>query len=406
MLAAVAITAAHAGNPKTLRGTNSVDDCPETCPDKYKPVTDDKGVEYPNKCYLKMAQCRGVDSDSGSDDTLVDLTDIFGSGSDESGSGHVLLDLKDLIGSGSDQITLQELIDAIDGDDSGSDGSDDLDIDLSDLFGSDSDSDGSDDDFLDDVQSLFGSGSYDDKLNLKDLIGSGSGQITLQELIDAIEGSDSDDGSDVADQTLVKGTKDKATKGKYAKVIDYDSTSDSDDGSLFDDSHEDDDILVKGGKKTPVETATKSSKSSKASKSSKTPTEEASSVGSLYEDSSLGFIGSDSLDDDDDEILVKGGKKTPVETATKSSKSSKASKSSKTPTEEASSVGSLYEDSSLGFIGSDSQDDETLLKKFLGEDSDSDSASDEDDDQLQQQQQDDDEVPVSEKASKSSKTLA
>ncbi|KAG2516773.1 hypothetical protein BBO99_00003878 [Phytophthora kernoviae] len=375
MLAAVAITAAHAGNPKTLRGTDSTDDCPEVCPDKYKPVTDDKGVEYPNKCYMKMSQCRDADSDSGSDDTLVDLTDIFGSGSDASGSDHVLLDLKDLVGSGSNQITLQELVDAIDGDDSGSDGSDDLDIDLGDLFGSDSD--GSDDDILDDLKSLFGSGSGDDKLDLKDLIGSGSGQITLQELIHAIGGSDSDSdaGNNAEQQTFVKGANDKATKGKATKVIDYDSTSDSDDGSLYDD------VLVKGTK-------------GKATKVIDYDSTSDSDDGSLYDD-----------------VLVKGTKETAVkgtkevdlmgtkETATKSSKSSKSTKSSKTPTEEASSVGSLFEDSSLGFIGSDEADEE-LLKNYLNTESDDGSSeSDEDDDEKQQQ-------VVSEKASKSTKTSA
>ncbi|EGZ26428.1 hypothetical protein PHYSODRAFT_418477, partial [Phytophthora sojae] len=47
------------------------DGCPDECPDKYKPVMDDAGVEYPNKCFLRMAQCKGTSSGS------LDLSDFY-----------------------------------------------------------------------------------------------------------------------------------------------------------------------------------------------------------------------------------------------------------------------------------------------------------------------------------------
>ncbi|KAG7387171.1 hypothetical protein PHYBOEH_008355 [Phytophthora boehmeriae] len=92
MLAAVAFTVTHAGNLKTLRGSASFNDCPDTCPEKYKPVSDDNGVEYLNKCYLKMSQCRGTGSGSVDEGTqlymdfLHAISLFLGSGSSEDGA--------------------------------------------------------------------------------------------------------------------------------------------------------------------------------------------------------------------------------------------------------------------------------------------------------------------------------
>ncbi|RLN63877.1 hypothetical protein BBP00_00003801 [Phytophthora kernoviae] len=114
-----------------------------------------------------------------------------------------------------------------------------------------------------------------------------------------------------------------------------------------------DPTLVKSSK-DPVEEATKTTKSTK---STKTSSSAGSSVGSLFDDGSLGVIGSNSLDADP--TLVKGTKG-PVEEATKTTKSTK---STKTSSSAGSSVGSLFDDGSLGVIGSNSLDaDPTLVK--------------------------------------------
>ncbi|KAF4317002.1 hypothetical protein JM18_007924 [Phytophthora kernoviae] len=114
-----------------------------------------------------------------------------------------------------------------------------------------------------------------------------------------------------------------------------------------------DPTLVKSSK-DPVEEATKTTKSTK---STKTSSNAGSSVGSLFDDGSLGVIGSNSLDADP--TLVKGTKD-PVEEATKTTKSTK---STKTSSNAGSSVGSLFDDGSLGVIGSNSLDaDPTLVK--------------------------------------------
>ncbi|GMF28440.1 unnamed protein product [Phytophthora lilii] len=332
VLAALAVTAANAGNPNYLRATktesasddfdfsDSLDasgssDCPEDCPDKYKPVKDSDGVEYPNECFMRMAQCTDASGSLGDladlyggsvdeDDLTIDLTDLFGS--DSTDGSHVKVNIMSLIGSGSDQVDMQDIIDAFEEED-GSDDSESGSDDLSWLFDSDSDS-GSDDDVM--VKGGKKTPVYDD--------------------------SDSDE-----DDVMVKG-------GKKTPVYDDDSDSGEDD------------VLVKGGKKTPI----------------------------VDDDSDSG----------EDDILVKGGSKTP---ATKSGKATKASKTDAS----ADTIGSLYEDGSEGIIGDESESDEedpTLVKgatkgKTVLDEDDSKSASDEDDDQTQNQQ-----TAV---ATKSSKTL-
>ncbi|KAG7380625.1 hypothetical protein PHYPSEUDO_006966 [Phytophthora pseudosyringae] len=232
---------------------------------------------------------------------------------------------------------------------------DDLTIDLTDLFGSDS-SAGSHVKMS--IMSLIGSGS--DQVDLEDIIAafeddsdaSDSGSDDLSWLLDSESDSgsdeiivksgkgkgktalieDSDSGSDdlswlldsdsesgSEDPVLVKGaTKGKltedpvlvkgATKGKTA-LLDSDSDSGSDDLSWLLDSDSDsgsaDEVLVKGGNKSP---ATKSSKSSKSTKATKTG-ETSSSIGSLYDDGSEGVIGDESASDEEDPILVKGATK-------------------------------------------------------------------------------------------------
>ncbi|KAL3662493.1 hypothetical protein V7S43_012348 [Phytophthora oleae] len=266
VIAALAVTAANAGNPNYLRSTDS-DSLDASGSDDFDFSSSDSF------------------EDSGSDDLLddedleIDLTDLFGS--DSTDGSHVTVNIMSLIGSGSDQVDLQDIIDAFEDEDGSSDsGSDDL----SWLLDSDSDS-GSD----------------------EIIVKSGKGK-TIQEDTDSgsddlswLDDSDSESGSE--DPILVKG----ATKGKTPVVEDSDSGSD-DLSWLLDsdsDSGSDDAVLMKGGNKTP---ATKSSKSPKASKSTKTG-EASSTIGSLYDDGSEGVIGDESESDEEDPTLVKGATK-------------------------------------------------------------------------------------------------
>ncbi|EGZ04299.1 hypothetical protein PHYSODRAFT_343410 [Phytophthora sojae] len=372
VLAALAVTAANAGNPAYLRSSDDAsasedfdfsasdsldasgsDACPDECPDKYEPVRDGD-YQYPNECYMRMAQCLTNDvnnlfvrdSTDGSRWTFT-VESLFGS----SGSGVEKLDqFADVLG---------KMMSS-----SGSD-------DLSWLFDSDSES-GSEDPTL-----VKGKGGVATK-----------GKTPIYE-------DDSESGSD--DDVLVKGVKEPATKSskssKTEKATKTGTTTDlidqlfddaSEDGIIGDESDEEDPTLVKG--------ATKGGAATKG----KTP---------IYED--------DSESGSDDDVLVKGGK----EPATKSSKSSKTGKATKTGTT-TDLIDQLFDDASEdGIIGDESdEEDPTLVKGatkggaatkgktplYEEDDSESESASDEDDYFQQEQLQ----TSVAEKAAtKSSKTL-
>ncbi|EGZ26425.1 hypothetical protein PHYSODRAFT_327333 [Phytophthora sojae] len=259
VLAALAVTAANAGNPAYLRSSDDAsasedfdfsasdsldasgsDACPDECPDKYEPVRDDTGVEHTNECHMRWAQCLTNDVNNlfvreGTDWTFT-VASLFGSSSSAQDKRQQLLDVLEKFtsssGSGSDQVDLQDIIDTFEEEQASDDSESGSDDDLS---------------WLDDSDSEFGS----------------------------------------EDPTLVKG----ATKGKTPIVQD-----DSESGS-------DDDVLVKGGK----EPATKSSKSSKTEKATKTGTIP-DLIDQLFDDASEdGIIGDES--DEEDPTLVKGATK-------------------------------------------------------------------------------------------------
>ncbi|OWZ14881.1 hypothetical protein PHMEG_00011561 [Phytophthora megakarya] len=352
VLAALAVTAVNAGNPKNLRST--VDDS----------ASDDFD-------FSDSLDASGSD-DFDEDDLMIDLTDLFGSDSDSDSGSHVKVNIMSLIGSGSDQVDLQDIIDAF-GDEDSASGSDDL----SWLLDSDS---GSDDD-----DEILVKGGKEDPTLVK---GATKGKTPVYE-DDSDSGSDdlswlddSDSASDEEDPILVKGaTKGKtpaveedpilvkgATKGK-TPVYEDDSDSGSDDLSWLLDSDsdsasdEEDPILVKGATKgktveDPVLTKGKSP---------------------LYDDS----------EEDDDEVLVKGGNKSP---ATKTSKTEKAAKTSGSNML----LENLYDEGSEGTLGE--EEDPILVKGATkGKTPVVDDASDEDD-HLQTSQ-------AEKTATKSSKTL-
>ncbi|KAJ8530478.1 hypothetical protein ON010_g14434 [Phytophthora cinnamomi] len=57
VLTAVAITS-------TIADDNGEDSCDFLCPEQFDPVTDENGVEYSNKCFMKLAKCGGTGGDS------------------------------------------------------------------------------------------------------------------------------------------------------------------------------------------------------------------------------------------------------------------------------------------------------------------------------------------------------
>ncbi|KUF85877.1 hypothetical protein AM587_10007999 [Phytophthora nicotianae] len=220
VLAAIAVTAANAGNPAYLRST----------------VSDDASGSD-DFDFSDSLDASGSDDLLDDEDLTIDLTDLFGSDSDSEDGSHLKINIMSLIGSGSDQVDIQDIIDAFEeAEGSDASGSDDL----SWLLDSDS---GSDDD--DEILLKGGKG----KTLVDD---SGSDDLSwLQE--------DDDSESGIEDPVLVKG----ATKGK-APVVDDDSGSDDDlssIGTLYDDGSEgtigdteEDPILVKGATKgkTPL----------------------------------------------------------------------------------------------------------------------------------------------------------
>ncbi|KAI9916347.1 hypothetical protein PsorP6_018148 [Peronosclerospora sorghi] len=64
--ASLAVTSSQAGDPNSLHVSDAdtlnekalSSHCPKKCPNKFKPVKDSNGIEFPNKCYMSMAQCK------------------------------------------------------------------------------------------------------------------------------------------------------------------------------------------------------------------------------------------------------------------------------------------------------------------------------------------------------------
>ena len=90
VLAAVAVTAANAGNPSNLRSSEE--------------ATKSNGENS-----LFVARNPSGSEDIDPDDLMIDLTEILGESTDGS---HIKLNILDLIGSGSDQVDIEEIIDA------------------------------------------------------------------------------------------------------------------------------------------------------------------------------------------------------------------------------------------------------------------------------------------------------
>ncbi|KAG7385868.1 hypothetical protein PHYBOEH_008870 [Phytophthora boehmeriae] len=184
LLAIVAINTAHASNPKALRGTGS---------------DSSSNVDLTNFFDGGSIISNGVDQ-----------TDISGSDSDVSISDSDLMEINiPLIKMG---ITLAKILER-----------DNV------IDGGDSASNSIDHDYLNDLVDRFNHSTIS-LLNSVDPVD--SGQATLEELMNDVEDSDSNDGDDLVDH--VKGAKDKPTK-----VIDYDGSTDSGDGSLFNDIQDD-----------------------------------------------------------------------------------------------------------------------------------------------------------------------
>ncbi|RLN63870.1 hypothetical protein BBP00_00003803 [Phytophthora kernoviae] len=407
------VTATHAGNAQSLRGLRSTaGDCPDTCPETEDPVTDANGLKYQNECFMKMMQCQN-NPKTGGGETL--------GSTDASTEASSSLDAS-LPASGSSDLTASASTDA------STEASSSLDASLpasgsSDLTASastdasteasgslETSAAGSEDEPDLTVDYLVGSGSdaKQVQIDLMSLIGSGSNQVDLEDIIDALGA-----GSVESDLTVVESGKGETIASSDASA----STSGSDDifeslfstsGSVEESSSSSADPTLVKSPEAPVETATKSTK---AGKSTKTSPGVESSVGSLFDDSSSGVLSSESQSLDADPTLVKDSPivvtKAPVEEATKmtkATKSTKSSKSTKTSSQEGSSVGNVFEDGSEGVIGSQSEsEDPTLVKNPVTEESESgssESGSEEEGQHVLQESVVENEVP----ATKSSKT--
>ncbi|KAG6950849.1 hypothetical protein JG688_00013983 [Phytophthora aleatoria] len=267
VLAAIAVTAANAGNPAYLRSTVSDD------------ASGSDDFDFSDS--LDASESDNVQDD---DDLMIDLTDLFGSDSDSTDGSHLKINIMSLIGSGSDQVDIQDIIDAFkEAEGSDASGSDDL----SWLLEDDDSESGSEDPILVKGATKGKTPVVEDDSGSEDPIlvkGATKGKTPVVE---------DDSGSE--DPILVKG----ATKGKTAQ---YEDNSGSEDPILVKGATKgktaqyEDPLLVKGGNKSP---ATKSSKSTKTGETT------TSSIGTLYDDGSDGTIG----DESEDPVLVKGATK-------------------------------------------------------------------------------------------------
>ncbi|RLN55545.1 hypothetical protein BBJ29_007599 [Phytophthora kernoviae] len=385
------VTATHAGNAQSLRGLRSTaGDCPDTCPETEDPVTDANGLKYQNECFMKMMQCQnnpktGGGETLGSTDASTEASSSLDASLPASGSSDLTASAStdasteasssldaSLPASGSSDLTASASTDA------STEASSSLDASLpasgsSDLTASastdasteasgslETSAAGSEDEPDLTVDYLVGSGSdaKQVQIDLMSLIGSGSNQVDLEDIIDALGA-----GSVESDLTVVESGKGETIASSDASA----STSGSDDifeslfstsGSVEESSSSSADPTLVKSPEAPVETATKSTK---AGKSTKTSPGVESSVGSLFDDSSSGVLSSESQSLDADPTMVKSPE-APVETATKSTK---AGKSTKTSPGVESSVGSLFDDSSSGVLSSESQSldaDPTMVK--------------------------------------------